>query len=68
MMLLPRLLRSMLIVRGLVAESFVVMVAERDGFVRVGEEERVIVSGIGFAVAGLGAAVALSDGGGLVAL
>ena len=36
LMLLPRLLRSMLIVRGLVAESCVVMVAERDGFVRVG--------------------------------
>jgi hypothetical protein len=39
----------------------------RDG-AAIGEEDRVIVSGIGFAVAGLGAAVAFSDGGGLVAL
>jgi hypothetical protein len=34
----------------------------------MGEEKRAIVSGTALAVVGLGAAAALSDGGGLVAL
>jgi hypothetical protein len=38
------------------------------GGAAIGEDEREITSGIGFAGAGLGATVALSDGGGLVAL